>query len=366
MKLLSFNAYPSERAPFWGRHGADDVPITHQDVARGVGKLAAAALIAGYSGRLVDRLQMQWEKEHGTETSPIERARQIVQSSRGTLHKEANEVLRHAYHSYIADRILVELLKEKGSGWAIGAHPSGATAGTSNRVALRGDNMGGPHVGEFLPSHGTTWAPWVAGAGVTDIVLGAHYGEDTLSYMKHISAAVDAFWEDVVRDVCIYGSVRTSDSAKSESNPFGIVAAEKDGYPAWDSSVCKKRGFALPPLSGNTPHIKSDWLTAFNYWVQDWGAYQSSGNGGKGWIDIVGLRPDRAQLDTWYGQLEGNGGWRKQAIKSGVATITPAADAPKSTPIPWTTILIVSGILAGAILLGQVRSFIPTRIIPST
>lgn len=364
MKLLSFNAYPQDRVPSVHR-GAGDGHASHQDVGRGVSESAAAALIAGYSGRLADRLQMQWEKEHGVETSPIEHARQIVQSSHGTLHREANDALRRAYHRDIADRILVELLKEKGSGWAIGAHPSGRTSGTSDRVALRGDNMGGPHVGEFLPSHGTTWAPWVAGAGVTDIVLGAHYGEDTLSYMKHISNAVDAFWEDVVRDVCIYGSVKTSDAAKSDSNPYGIVAAEKDGYPAWDSSVCKKRGFPLPPLAGNAPHVKSDWLTAFNYWVQDWGSYLS--NGGKGWVDIVGLRPDRAQLDTWYGQLESPGGWRQQAIKSGVVTITPIADSPvKPKEIPWTTILIVGGILAAAILLGQVRSFIPTRIIPST
>lgn len=361
---------------------------TSETGTRGVSDLGAASLLAGYSGRLSDRLQMRWQKEHGTQVSPIEYARQMIQTSHGILHKEADAVLRESYHREVADRVLVELLKEKGSGWAINTHPSAYTSGHGSRmgqisgpmvgqashtmpgpipISVFGNfpgrvNSGRPHVGQI---HMVAWAPFLAGAYGLEKFGEMHYGEDTISYLKHIDAAVDAFWEDVVRDICTYGSVKTTDGAKSDSNPFGIVAAETDGYPAWDHSVCNKRGFPIPPLSGQAPHIKSDWLTAFNYWVQDWRSYMA--NGGKGWADFVGFRPDRAQLDTWYTQLEGNGGWRQQAIKSGVVTITPAADAPaKPAGIPWTTILIVGGILAGAILLGQVRSFIPTKIISGT
>jgi hypothetical protein len=369
MKLFSVAQYPAIKSHWEHPDKAGNLPVSKEDIghglARGATELGLAAIIAGYGGRLSDRLQIQWQKAHGSQPSPIEHARQLIQTSHGTLHKEADATLRKFYYREVADRILVELLKEKGSGWAINVHPSGSvsgTSGTSRHIAERGANMGGPHVGQI---HAVLWAPFIAGAyGGSALLLGAHYGEDTLSYMKHVDAAVDALWEDIVRDICAHGSVKTDDVAKSSSNPFGIVAAETDGYPGWGHSECSKRGFPIPPLPGQTPHIKSDWLTAFNYWVQDWRSYVA--NDGKGWADMVGFRPDRAQLDTWYTQLEGTGGWRSQAGKAGVTMITPAADAPaKPTAIPWTAILIVGGLLAGAILLGQVRSFVPTRIIPS-
>jgi len=225
----------------------------------------------------------------------------------------------------------------------------------SNKPMLEHLNV---HVGSFHDSqthvgqaHLLLWAPFVASAAVASIpaelVLGAKYGEDTRSYMKHIDASVDAFLEDVFRDICEYGSVITKDEAKSSTNPFGVLDSENPEYPGWVSSVCRDRGFPFPPLPGKKPHLKRTWNTAFSYWIQDWRAYMK-----ENLVDIVGKRPDRAQLDTWYAQLEASGGWRDQFIKAGGKTITPVAPAPVIPPgVPWTGILIVSGIIAAVLLL---------------
>jgi len=206
------------------------------------------------------------------------------------------------------------------------------------------------HVGFLFMA---AWLPFVAGAYGLEKFGEMHFGEDTRGYMKHIDYAVYALWEDIIRDICEYGSLKVSDSGV-------ILGSETDGYPGWVKSVCEKRGFPIRPLPGQKPHVKSDWLTAFNYWMQDWGSYVDENQ-----IDLVGHRPDRAQLDTWYTQLEGIGGWRDQFVKSGGRTITPAALAPdKPKPIPWTTIIIVGGIIGAALLLAQVRSFLPARILP--
>lgn len=207
-----------------------------------------------------------------------------------------------------------------------------------------------PRVGQL---HFALWAPFipvaVASYGISK-AMEMRFGEDTRAYLNHVNDSITAFFEDVVRDICTYGSVRVSDAAKSDSNPYGVLGPETVGYPGWDHSVCKKRGggeFELPPAPGQKPHIQSDWFTAFNWWMQDWNSYYR-----ENLVDFAGFRPDRAQIDTWYAQLEADGGWRKQFLAKGGKTITPVAPEPvKPTPIPWVPILVVGGIIAAALLI---------------
>jgi len=194
-------------------------------------------------------------------------------------------------------------------------------------------------------------------AGTNARVGAVLFGEDTYAYMKHLDASIDAFWEDVVRDVCQYGSVITREETKTSTNPFGVIDSETAGYPGWNSGVCKNRGFPTPPASGQKPHVNKNWLTGVNHWVQDWRRYLTDNN-----FDFIGNRPDRAQLDTWYAQLEGPGGWRELFVKAGGKTLTPVAGAPaKPSSIPWTGILIVGGIVAGVFLLRSIPFQIFTK-----
>lgn len=221
----------------------------------------------------------------------------------------------------------------------------------------------------------TIWNPFVGAAvGVYhlgEIVPFPSFGNDTVAYMDHIDNSIDALFRDVVNDakglrteICLADldakglSVDaraalicagiTSPTSDQISRMGACVVAKKAGSDRLSRTDLAACADSIAAADGLTPknksHTDAEWRQAFSYWMQDWNTYHK-----KHIADVPGYRPNKEDLDTWYSQLEGKGGWRDLFTKLGGKTITPAAPRPEDVSlfgIPTWAYWVGGGVLA--------------------